>query len=192
MLARYGSMAAAVQRCNASALHYKGGIMNIRDIQLLYDYNYWANRQIIAASKQVSQAQFLVAATQNIGSLCGTLVHTLGGEYAWRMLYQQQTLAYFGALQEADFPTCETVEQRWNEEERAMRDYLAHLTDEDLTDYVRYTTQEGAKRERLLWHCLLHVVNHGTQHRSEAAMILTEYGYSPGELDFTAFLNEQP
>jgi uncharacterized damage-inducible protein DinB len=170
----------------------KGEGMNIRDMLLLYDYNYWANRQILAASKQVSQAQFLVAATQNIGSLCGTLVHMLGSEYAWRMLYQQQTLAYFGSLKEADFPTCETVEQRWNEEERAMRDYLAHLTDEDLTDYVRYTTPEGAKRERLLWHCLLHVVNHGTQHRSEAAVILTEYGFSPGELDFTAFLNEQP
>jgi uncharacterized damage-inducible protein DinB len=108
------------------------------------------------------------------------------------MLYQQQTLAYFGALKEADFPTCDLVEQRWNKEEQAMRKYLALLTDEDLTDYIRYTTPEGAKRERLLWHCLLHVVNHGTQHRSEAAVILTEYGCSPGELDFTAFLNEQP
>jgi uncharacterized damage-inducible protein DinB len=55
----------------------------------------------------------------------------------------------------------------------------------------RYTTEDGG-RERVLWHCLLHVVNHGTQHRSEAAAILTGYGYSPGGLDFTAFLNEQP
>ncbi len=45
--------------------------------------------------------------------------------------------------------------------------------------------------KRVLWHCLLHVVNHGTQHRSEAAAILTGYGYSPGGLDFTMFLNEQ-
>lgn len=53
------------------------------------------------------------------------------------------------------------------------------------------TLVEAHKRERLLWHCLLHVVNHGTQHRSEAAAILTGYGRSPGDLDFTAFLNEQ-
>ena len=71
-----------------------------------------------------------------------------------------------------------------------MRDYLAQLTDDDMTDYVRYTTDEGNKRERLLWHCLLHVVNHGTQHRSEAAALLTDYGHSPGDLDFTVFLNE--
>jgi uncharacterized damage-inducible protein DinB len=94
-------------------------------------------------------------------------------------------------MEEAAFPTVDVVEQRWNAEERAMRDYLAHLTDDNLTAYVRYTTPEGDKRERVLWHCLLHVVNHGTQHRSEAAAILTGYGSSPGDLDFTVFLNEQ-
>lgn len=72
-----------------------------------------------------------------------------------------------------------------------MRDYLAQLTDDQVAGYVHYVTPEGDKRERLLWHCLLHVVNHGPQHRSEAAAILTGYGHSPGDLDFTAFLNEQ-
>ena len=165
--------------------------MNIRDMLTIYDYNYWANRRILAASAQVSPEQFLAPATHSLGSLRGTLAHTLDGECAWRMLYQHQTLDYFGAMQEDMFPTFAALEQRWNEEERAMRDYLAHLTDDDLAEYVRYTTQEGDKRERLLWHCLFQVVNHGTQHRSEAAAILTDYGQSPGELDFTAFLNEQ-
>ncbi len=94
-------------------------------------------------------------------------------------------------MEEAAFPALDVLEQRWDEEERAMRDYLARLSDDDLTDYVRYTTDEGEKRERVLWHCLLHVVNHGTQHRSEAAVILTGYGHSPNGLDFTAFLNER-
>jgi hypothetical protein len=33
------------------------------------------------------------------------------------------------------------------------------------------------------------IVQIGTQHRSEAAAILTSYGQSPGELDFTVYLN---
>jgi uncharacterized damage-inducible protein DinB len=164
--------------------------VNIRDILTLYDYNYWANRQILAASAHVSTEQFVAPTAHSFGSLRGTLVHTLDGERAWRMLYQHQTLAYFGMMEEDAFPSLDVLEQHWNQEERAMRDYLAQLTDDDMTDYVRYTVPEGHKRERLLWHCLWHVVNHGTQHRSEAAAILTEHGCSPGELDFTAFLNE--
>jgi len=164
--------------------------VNVRDILTLYDYNYWATRQILTASACVSPEQFQAPTAHSFGSLRGTLVHTLDGECAWRMLYQHQTLAYFRAMKEEAFPTLDVVEQRWNEEERAMRDYLASLSDDDMNEYIRYTTPEGHKRERLLWHCLLHVVNHGTQHRSEAAVILTGYGCSPGELDFTAFLNE--
>ena len=38
---------------------------------------------------------------------------------------------------------------------------------------------------------LVHVVNHGTQHRSEAAAILTAEGHSPGELDLFNYAEEQ-
>ena len=164
--------------------------MNIGDIVTLYDYNYWATRRILAASAQVSPEQFLALTPHSYGSLRGTLVHILDSECGWRNLCQHQTLAYFDAMEEDAFPTLHVLEQRWHEEERAMRDYLAGLSDDDLADYVRYTTDEG-KRERVIWHCLVHVVNHGTQHRSEAAAILTGYGHSPGGLDFTAFLNEE-
>lgn len=165
--------------------------MNHQDVLLLYDYNYWATYRILAASAQVSSKQWVAPTLQSFGSLRGTLVHTLDSEHAWRMLLQHNTLDYFRAMQEEHFPTFALLEQRWNEEERSMRNYLASLTDEDLTGIVRYTTPEGEKRERVLWHCLFHLANHGTQHRSEAAAILTEYGHSPGGLDFTAFLNER-
>jgi uncharacterized damage-inducible protein DinB len=86
-------------------------------------------------------------------------------------------------------PTLHALKERWQVEEQEMRAYLGSLSDLDLNGMVRYGIPDGIVRERVLWHCLLHVVNHGTQHRSEAAVLLTSYGQSPGELDFTLFLN---
>ena len=163
--------------------------MNIQDMQTLYEYNYWANDRILRASALVSPQELSARAAHGYGSLRATLVHTLDTEYGWRMLCQHATVT--PDMAEAEFPTVASIAQRWREEEATMRAYLASLTDGDLAGYVRYTTSSGQPRERVLWHCLLHIVNHGTQHRSEAADLLTEYGSSPGDLDFTVFLNEQ-
>lgn len=162
--------------------------MNIQDIHLLYEYNYWANKKILAASANVTPEQFTASASFPYGGLHGTLLHILDTEWGWRALFQKIETA--SDLLPTDYPTLSAIEMRWTEEEAAMRVYLASLRDEDMESHLRYTTDTGIQRDRILWHCLLHVVNHGTQHRSEAAALLTSYGQSPGDLDFTVFLNE--
>jgi uncharacterized damage-inducible protein DinB len=162
--------------------------MRMQDITLLYDYNYWANGRILAASAKVSLEQFVAPTAHSYGSLRGTLVHTLDAEYAWRELLQHA--AFPEELRQDEFPTVDVVAQRWKEDETAMRDYLVSLRDQDLMEVVRYTLPNGEQRARVLWHCLYHVVNHGTQHRSEAAVMLTDYGQSPGDLDLTVFTRE--
>ena len=162
--------------------------MNIQDMLTLYDYNYWANKRILASSVKVSQEQFEASAAFPYGGLRGTLLHIPDTEWGWRALFQSIDSAT--DLNETDFPTLAALETRWDEEETAMRAYLSSLGDQDMDRHLYYTTDTGIERDRILWHCLLHVVNHGTQHRSEAAALLTEYGQSPGDLDFTVFLNE--
>ena len=162
--------------------------MNIQDIHLIYEYNYWANKKILAASDNVSQQQFMELASFPYGCLHGTLLHILDTEWGWRALFQSMESA--SDLLAADFPNVAALKTRFQEEEISMRAYLAGLRDEDMESHLRYTIDTGIQRDRILWHCLLHVVNHGTQHRSEAAALLTDFGQSPGNLDFTVFLNE--
>ncbi len=38
---------------------------------------------------------------------------------------------------------------------------------------------------------MAHLVNHGTQHHTEAVAILTDLGHSPGDIDLIVFLNER-
>ena len=75
-------------------------------------------------------------------------------------------------------------------EEQAMRAYLNGLTDEDVEGHKKYIADNGEPRDRILWHCLYHVVNHGSQHRSEAAAILPTFNATPADLAFPVFLNE--
>jgi uncharacterized damage-inducible protein DinB len=167
--------------------------MNIQDIKFIYEYNYWANKKILEAAAKVTQEQWLAPAEfpfgrDRGGSLRSTILHIVDAEFGWRGFFEFKK---FGDdLNTDDYPTQQTLEKKFMEEETSMRAWLNRITDEDVNAKVTYTNDEGILRTRTLWHCLHHVVNHGTQHRSEAAGLLTEYKASPGDLDFTLFLIE--
>jgi uncharacterized damage-inducible protein DinB len=161
--------------------------MNLSDIKLLYDYNHWANRLLLEKSALVTQEQFSAPTTHSWGSLRGTLWHTLDTEWSWRTFCETGTFP--PELPLDNFPDVEAIRLGWEAEEAAWQAYLESLTEADLTSIKRYTIASGAVRERVLWHILWHVVNHGMQHRSESAHMLTQYGQSPGDLDFTVYLN---
>jgi uncharacterized damage-inducible protein DinB len=158
------------------------------DILLLFEYNYWANGRILAAASKISPEQFVAPTAFPRGSLRSTLLHILDAEYGWRELLDHRREV--PDLAAADFPTIAAIEAFWSQEEAGMRQYLVTLTDETLTAVVRYTNLQGIQRQRVLWHGLFHVVNHGTQHRSEAAAMLTDFGQSPGDVDFSIFTIE--
>lgn len=163
--------------------------MRISDIQLLYDYNYWANQRILSKASELSAEQLTQATSHSFDTLLGTITHILDSEYVWRDIYLNKR--FTSRLVDIEpFLTLESVKTYWQKEETAMRAYIDSLEDNDMDSLLRYEIPEGVA-EKVLWHCLVHVVNHGTQHRSECAVMLTDFGHSPGSIDFTHFLNER-
>ena len=104
------------------------------------------------------------------------LVHMLGAHQRWR-----HAIARTGEApqpEEDPLPTPEALAEAWAQEWSAVDEFLDHLDDELLA----YRHKGVA-----IWQMLAHVVNHGTQHRSEAAVLLTDAGRSPGDLDMSDY-----
>src|SRR5205085_10631352 len=88
-----------------------------------------------------------------------------------------------------DNPGLRAVRARWETIERDTQRFVGSLTDADLGRVVAYTNMQGERRAYPLWQQMLHQVNHATQHRSEAAMMLTKLDCSPGGLDLLYFVD---
>lgn len=164
--------------------------MNVNNVLTLLDYNYWATERVLTAAAHLSDAQFVASTGFSLGSLRDILVHMLSAEWIWRMRCQEG-ISPIALLAREDYATLDSVRNRWQAEERAMRDYLRQLSDGDLDQTVSYRRTGGVPMEDTLWHLLLHLINHSTQHRSEAAVLLTECGHSPGDLDLIAFFRKR-
>jgi len=150
--------------------------MHADDIRLLFDYSYAATARILNAAGRLTPEEFVSPApVRGCASLRNIFVHTLDSERGWREGLQTRGADAGTDLEPATFPDVPTLARAWRADEERMRAWLAALDDADLN----VPAADGCP----LWQCLTHVVNHGTQHRSEAAMMLTHWGQSPGELD---------
>jgi uncharacterized damage-inducible protein DinB len=172
--------------------------MKIDEIKLLYGYNDWADARLLAACARVSPEQYAAPDSYGRGGLRATMVHILDNIWQQRITlqgYYQEPLANEAAydateLHEDTLPTLDMLRERWLIEQREMWAYLDTLTEETLNSTIRYVIP-AAMRERVVWYILVDLVIHAGQHRSEAAALLTDYGQSPGDFDFTMFLNER-
>ena len=58
--------------------------MRTADIQVLFDFTYWADRQILQAAAGIPVADFTRPVSITYRNLQSTLVHTLDVEMSWR------------------------------------------------------------------------------------------------------------
>ena len=115
-------------------------------------------------------------------------MHALFAEWVWRERWEGTSPTT--RLQPQQFPTFESLRARWAYEEAKLMKFAADVTDERLSTRFKYTSTEGVPHERVLWEAMAHLVNHGTQHKTEAAAILTDLGHSPGDIDLIVYFNE--
>jgi uncharacterized damage-inducible protein DinB len=87
-------------------------------------------------------------------------------------------------LKPADFHDRESIRAHWDKVEQNMRGYLADLRDDMLFEQPL----EGEDKDLVLWQILLHVANHGTDHRAQLLRILNDLGVKITSQDYIFYI----
>jgi uncharacterized damage-inducible protein DinB len=149
------------------------------DIRFLFAYDRWATERLLATLDGIPEELWSARDVVGERGLGAILVHQLGAAQRWR--HGIQDTGEEPEPEREPLPTIDELRARWAAEWQTVDAWLPTLTD----SFLAYR-HEGVA----VWEMLAHVINHGTQHRSEAAALLTDAAHSPGDLDMIDFIDE--
>ena len=152
------------------------------DMRTLFEYERWATRKVLGALDGVEAEVWGregVVGERGLGSI---LVHMLGAHQRWRLGIRSYGDGEQPRPELEPLPDAASLVAQWEAELSATGEFVDWLTD----GYLAHVHEGIAIGEMLL-----HLVNHGTQHRSEAALLMTQAGRSPGDLDLIFFLEDR-
>ena len=162
--------------------------MTQSDLLTILQHNYWANKRILACANLVTTEQLMQPANFDHESAFQTLRHILDVEWSWRLM-AQQVKAIELLWDVEDLSNLAKVEAFWRSDETTMLSYIGSMDEAAINADIEFgSSQERDPQSAKLWQIMLHIVDHGSQHRSELARYFSDCGHSPGDINFLDFL----
>ena len=148
------------------------------DFDRLFQYTRWANDRVLDALQSTDTAP---------DRAVELLSHLLRAQDIWYGRIENTDHAALDLWADADLAACaeraEASAQRWDT-------VLAGQAANNLDQPIAYTNSKGTHFETPLRDLLSHVVNHGTHHRAQIALVLREAGIAPPATDYIFFVRD--
>ncbi len=167
--------------------------MNKNDIQLLFEYDRWANNSVLQAASALSGEQFTRDLGGSFGSVRDTLVHIISGEWGWLTIWKEPALTSAFVTELWDrievsfdpnaYRDFAAVQLKWVEVEREQIEFVSGVTDESLARMLPVRATHLS-----LAHLMQHMANHSTYHRGQVSLMMRQLGAVPVATDFARFL----
>ena len=157
--------------------------MNTDRFRHLYEYHFALNRKLWdECIVPLTDEQFTRKVEYSIGSVRNQAVHMLNIDDRWFSGLRKEPVP--GFLNPVHFFKRDIIREKWNGIEARMQSYLKDLRDDDLTTQP-FMAQD--KDPTALWQILLHIANHGTDHRAQLLRILNELGVKTFPQDYIIY-----
>jgi uncharacterized damage-inducible protein DinB len=156
--------------------------MNRESIELLLEYDKWANLRVLESLKSVSEEQFQ--------AIRGQFAHILFWEEIWLMRWKGNSPAAVPPLSEA--PDLASFQTRWRDYHLDVGNFFSKMADADLQEVIAYDNFQKEEWAYPLWRMMMNMINHSTQHRGQIIAILRGVGAKIQPVDLIIFLDERP
>ena len=158
--------------------------MNADAFRHYYGYHFSENRTIWDAYiTPLSEEQFTQDLGYSHGSVRNQVLHLMSVDDTW--FSGLRGVEPPDPLDPAAIVDRNAIRTHWDAVEQRMRDYLAALRDDML---IEKPFAEGEDRDLILWQVLLHVGNHGTDHRAQLLRLLNDLGVRTVSQDYIFFV----
>jgi uncharacterized damage-inducible protein DinB len=165
------------------------------DIQLLFEYDRWANNRVLDAVSTLSAEQFTRDLGGSFHSVRDTLMHIISCESGWLTCWREPSpgstfvidfwTRHSALFNPSAFPHLAAVRLKWAEVEREQVEFVNRVTTESLERMLPVrTTQISLAR------LMQHLANHSTYHRGQVALMMRQLAVEPCATDFAMFLME--
>ena len=159
--------------------------MNANAFGHFYDYHFTENRKIWDSYvTPLPHEQFTQEVDYSHGSVRDQIVHLMSVDDAW--FSELRGVEPSEQFPLANFDDRESIRGHWDSVEQSMRDYLAELRDEMLFDKPIEEPEED--KVLSVWQVLLHVANHGTDHRAQLLRLLNDLGVKTTSQDYIFYV----
>jgi uncharacterized damage-inducible protein DinB len=151
-------------------------------IRTLLNYHVVSNRRLWEhLLAHLTDEQFIQPVDYAFGSIRSQVVHMAATDRYW--LHDIQSKPITG-LEPEDFPTRASFSPMWESIQGSLLAYVGSLTGRDLAE-----APGGLMETR--WEALVHVANHGTDHRAQVLSMLHTMGVPTFEQDFADHLRRE-
>jgi len=151
------------------------------------DFTRWASLRLLNAAAGLTPEELSHDFHTADRSVLGTLAHVYAADRIWFARLTGGPAPDFAADAVRDVSA---LQNGWTALLERWKAWAADLTDEQALAQIAYSDTKGRPWKQPLWQLILHVVNHGTQHRGQVSGFLRSLGHTPPPTDLVYFYRE--
>lgn len=155
--------------------------MNHQDILWLVAYHNRSSQKILETAARLTEQELMRGGEFDLDSAFQSMRHLVDVDWSWRQLCNGNDIGKTYLWDVVPMNNFAELTAAWVQDRSELLVYVEGLDDAALQEEIVLNAERDERTP--IWKVLAHVVNHGTQHRSELARYLTRCGHSPGDMD---------